>query len=320
MKNKILIGLAALTLVSAPAWAKGLDKALKLLNPDDLTTVTDDAESGDYVYRYDADEENVVKYDATDLSAQLPGLTASAAELNYNDITTLGTVQASKALTADANNDVTFPATFAGTVASSGTLTFASGSTLTVAGTLATTGSVTATGLIASTRAPTADAATTTDGATVTFTTPVDTTGTNVHNGIRVIPTIGNATGGTNTFDAFEAVAITGDAQVTEIGFKAGSGYDIGVQAESIKVNSTNGTTISAIRIATDTDLDNGQTSEVVTVTGATSASLCFATITNDSTNEVSVTNVVAGTDQATVQVSADPGASGADLAVVCYN
>ena len=38
-------------------------------------------------------------------------ITATANELNYTDITTLGTVQASKALTADANGDVTFPTT-----------------------------------------------------------------------------------------------------------------------------------------------------------------------------------------------------------------
>ena len=36
----------------------------------------------------------------------IPGLTASAAELNYSDITTLGTSQASKVVTADANGDV----------------------------------------------------------------------------------------------------------------------------------------------------------------------------------------------------------------------
>jgi len=36
----------------------------------------------------------------------LDGVTASTAELNYNDITTLGTVQASKTVTADANGDV----------------------------------------------------------------------------------------------------------------------------------------------------------------------------------------------------------------------
>ena len=38
----------------------------------------------------------------------LDGVTATAAELNYNDITTLGTSQASKTVTADANGDVKF--------------------------------------------------------------------------------------------------------------------------------------------------------------------------------------------------------------------
>lgn len=39
----------------------------------------------------------------------LTSLTASITELNYNDITTLGTVQASKTVTADASNVVLFP-------------------------------------------------------------------------------------------------------------------------------------------------------------------------------------------------------------------
>lgn len=37
------------------------------------------------------------------------GLTATAAEINYNDITTLGTVEASKTVTADASGNVLFP-------------------------------------------------------------------------------------------------------------------------------------------------------------------------------------------------------------------
>ena len=37
----------------------------------------------------------------------LDGVTATYAELNYNDITTLGTSEASKVVTADANGDVT---------------------------------------------------------------------------------------------------------------------------------------------------------------------------------------------------------------------
>src|SRR5210317_1740301 len=39
----------------------------------------------------------------------LDGITATVTELNYNDITTLGEVEASKVVTADANGDVTFP-------------------------------------------------------------------------------------------------------------------------------------------------------------------------------------------------------------------
>ena len=39
----------------------------------------------------------------------LDGVTATASELNYNDITTLGTVEASKTVTADASGDVLFP-------------------------------------------------------------------------------------------------------------------------------------------------------------------------------------------------------------------
>jgi hypothetical protein len=201
----------------------------------------------------------------------------------------------------DVGVDVNSPANFDSTVALNSTVTLANAAAMT--------------------RAPTADSATTNNGVSIAFTTPVDTTGTNDHNGLIISPTIGNASGGTNTFDALEIGAITGDAQVTENAIKVGSGYDVGIVTDSsLKVNSTNGTAISAIRIGTDTDLDSGQTSEVVTVTGATSASLCFATITNDTTTEVSVTNVVAGTDQATVQVSADPSTTGADLAVICFN
>ena len=51
-------------------------------------------------------------------------VTASAAELNYNDITTLGTSQASKVVTSDANNVVTFSG---GIVEDSVTITSSSG-------------------------------------------------------------------------------------------------------------------------------------------------------------------------------------------------
>jgi len=49
--------------------------------------------------------------DLSDANAALTnlGLTATAAEINYNDITTLGLVEASKAVTADANTEITIP-------------------------------------------------------------------------------------------------------------------------------------------------------------------------------------------------------------------
>jgi hypothetical protein len=48
---------------------------------------------------------DVQAYDAQ-LADIASSLTATAAELNYNDITTLGTTQASKAVTTDASNDI----------------------------------------------------------------------------------------------------------------------------------------------------------------------------------------------------------------------
>jgi len=60
-------------------------------------------------------------------------ITASATELNYNDITTLGTSQASKTVTADANGDVnlseelkakSYNETYAAVTSSSNTATF----------------------------------------------------------------------------------------------------------------------------------------------------------------------------------------------------
>ena len=45
----------------------------------------------------------------SDITLSTLSVTASATELNYNDITTLGTVEASKTVTADASGDVLFP-------------------------------------------------------------------------------------------------------------------------------------------------------------------------------------------------------------------
>ena len=71
---------------------------------------------------------------AAELNA-LDGITAAVAELNYLDITTLGTLAASKAWTSDANLDTIMPTGGKLTVQSGGDITLNSGSTLDVAGT-----------------------------------------------------------------------------------------------------------------------------------------------------------------------------------------
>lgn len=62
-------------------------------------------------------------------------MTSTAAELNYLDITTLGTGAASKAIVLDASGDYTFPASATCVMPSGGDFTFQSGSTFDVAGT-----------------------------------------------------------------------------------------------------------------------------------------------------------------------------------------
>ena len=74
-----------------------------------------------------------------------------------------------------------------------------------------------------------ADAATTTSIQEIAFTSPVDTTGTNTHNGITIDLTIGNASGGTNTVNGIAFDNITGDAQVIENALNIGSGWASGI-------------------------------------------------------------------------------------------
>lgn len=61
-------------------------------------------------------------------------VTATSVELNYNDITTLGTIAASKSWTSDANIDTVMPTGGLLTVQSGGAITLSSGSTLTASG------------------------------------------------------------------------------------------------------------------------------------------------------------------------------------------
>ncbi len=77
---------------------------------------------------------NGTAIDSTDFDL-LNGVTASAAEINYLDITTLGTGAASKAVVLNASGDYTYPASATIVYPSAATLTLQSGSTIDIAGT-----------------------------------------------------------------------------------------------------------------------------------------------------------------------------------------
>jgi hypothetical protein len=79
------------------------------------------------------------------------------------------------------------------------------------------------------------------------------------------------------------------------------------------------GVTQPTIRSASDA-VASGQTSKVVTVTGVTASSRCFATAAEVATNSVSIRAAVPGTDTVTVTVSGDPGASNLDIRVLCLD
>ena len=83
----------------------------------------------------DGYEWKTIRFDELVIEIGGTAVTATAAEINYLDIATLGTGAASKAVVLDSNSDYTFPAAATIVMPSGGDFTFASGSTLDVAGT-----------------------------------------------------------------------------------------------------------------------------------------------------------------------------------------
>lgn len=83
---------------------------------------------------------------STDAITDITGVTATATELNYNDITTLGTGAASKSVVLDSAGDYTFPATATIVMPASGSLTLQASSTFAIATTAAFTGAITGDG------------------------------------------------------------------------------------------------------------------------------------------------------------------------------
>ena len=74
-----------------------------------------------------------------------------------------------------------------------------------------------------------ADSAATNESVEIVYTTPIDTTGTNTHNGITLDLAIGNATGGTNNVRGIQIDAITDDPQVVETAINIGDEWDYAI-------------------------------------------------------------------------------------------
>lgn len=131
--------------------------------------------------------------------------------------------------------------------------------------------------------APSADSAVTNAASTITYTTPVDTTGTNSHYALNIAGTIGNASGGTNVFRAINIANITGDSEVTENGLVIGTGFDNGLVVNS------------PVSITQDVVGDGGDqlygflANQVAATTTSLTAAQCGSTIVGDSADVITL-------------------------------
>ena len=74
-----------------------------------------------------------------------------------------------------------------------------------------------------------ADSAATTNGLEVDYASPIDTTGTNVHQALVIDVESANSSGGTNTLTGLQVDGVTADAQITEYAINVATGWDRGL-------------------------------------------------------------------------------------------
>lgn len=128
-----------------------------------------------------------------------------------------------------------------------------------------------------------------------------------------------SVTGGTNTLiiegsaDAYETILTATDATSADKTITLPN-----LTGTALVANATYAPT-AALRFAAGTIL-SGQTAIAVAMTGNTAGNLCMASAQESPSNACYIKNVVAGTDNVTVTVNTDPGASNLDLAVMCWN
>ena len=130
---------------------------------------------------------------------------------------------------------------------------------------------------------------------------------------------VNSVTGGTNsliyegTADAYEIILAAADATGADKTITLPN-----ITGTSVVANATYAPT-AALRFSSGT-IVSGQTAIAVTMTGNTAGNMCIASAQESPSNACYVKNVVAGTDNVTVTVNTDPGASNLDLAVMCWN
>lgn len=113
--------------------------------------------------------------------------------------------------------------------------------------------------------------------------------------------------------------AFAGDIEIFSNGTKQKTAVHKLDTAGGITVSVSGGKATFTAQLRTATDaVASGQTSKAVTVSGVTTASNCVASLNEATTNAVYVRGVVPTADTVTVTLSGDPGASNADLSVIC--
>lgn len=131
--NFFLLTLLIAVLFASQASASSMLLMRKEINELETLSGASVDPAADYIPMYDASALKVKKVLANGVGL-LPGLTSSATELNYLDITTLGLAQASKALTFDTNLDAIIPSLGLITIQSGGGITVDTGGVITVEG------------------------------------------------------------------------------------------------------------------------------------------------------------------------------------------
>ncbi len=111
-----------------------------------------------------------------------------------------------------------------------------------------------------------------------------------------------------------------GTKAFTELPTLAGSAVATGDFIPVYDVSARNVVKVSAaaLPLSAFDAVASGQSSKAVTVTGVTTASKCVASLNEATTNAVYVRGVVPTTNTVTVTLSGDPGASNADISVIC--